>query len=312
MLAKIRHIPAPEAIAALASIVISALLMGLKFFAFYLTGSAAIFSDALESIVNVLASGFAAYSLFLAHQPADPQHPYGHGKIEFLSAGFEGGMILLAALVIVAQSLLEMARPGGPRVLNLNIGLLLTVISGAINAAMGLYLLRAGRTRGSMTLEADGRHLLTDAITSAAVLAGLILVKLTGWTYADPLAALVVAMFIMRSGYGLLRRSAGGLMDEQDVIDDKLLRSILDAHSGASGKEPRICSYHKLRHRHSGRYHWVDFHIMVPADWDVRHGHEVASALEFEIEQALGEANATAHVEPCANEECGNCQLASD
>ena len=284
MLTKIRHIPAPEAIAAIASIVISALLMGLKFFAYYLTGSAAVFSDALESIVNVLAASFAAYSLFLAHQPADRQHPYGHGKIEFVSAGFEGGMILLAALVIVAQALLEIARPGGPRLLNLNVGLLLTVISGAVNAAMGLYLVRAGRKRGSMTLEADGRHLLTDAITSAAVLVGLILVKLTGWSYADPLAALVVALFIVRSGYSLLRRSAAGLMDEQDVLDDNLLRRILDSHCGDSGKPPRICSYHKLRHRHSGRYHWVDFHIMVPAEWDVRHGHEVASALEYEIE----------------------------
>jgi cation diffusion facilitator family transporter len=308
MLTKIRHIPAPEAIAAIASIVISALLMGLKFFAYYLTGSAAVFSDALESIVNVLAASFAAYSLFLAHQPADRQHPYGHGKIEFVSAGFEGGMILLAALVIVAQALLEIARPGGPRLLNLNVGLLLTVISGAVNAAMGLYLVRAGRKRGSMTLEADGRHLLTDAITSAAVLVGLILVKLTGWSYADPLAALVVALFIVRSGYSLLRRSAAGLMDEQDVLDDNLLRGILDSHCGDSGKPPRICSYHKLRHRHSGRYHWVDFHIMVPAEWDVRHGHEVASALEYEIEQALGEANATAHVEPCAGEKCASCQ----
>ena len=308
MLTKIRHIPAPEAIAAIASIVISALLMGLKFFAYYLTGSAAVFSDALESIVNVLAASFAAYSLFLAHQPADRQHPYGHGKIEFVSAGFEGGMILLAALVIVAQALLEIARPGGPRLLNLNVGLLLTVISGAVNAAMGLYLVRAGRKRGSMTLEADGRHLLTDAITSAAVLVGLILVKLTGWSYADPLAALVVALFIVRSGYSLLRRSAAGLMDEQDVLDDNLLRRILDSHCGDSGKPPRICSYHKLRHRHSGRYHWVDFHIMVPAEWDVRHGHEVASALEYEIEQALGEANATAHVEPCADEKCASCQ----
>ena len=308
MLTKIRHIPAPEAIAAIASIVISALLMGLKFFAYYLTGSAAVFSDALESIVNVLAASFAAYSLFLAHQPADRQHPYGHGKIEFVSAGFEGGMILLAALVIVAQALLEIARPGGPRLLNLNVGLLLTVISGAVNAAMGLYLVRAGRKRGSMTLEGDGRHLLTDAITSAAVLVGLILVKLTGWSYADPLAALVVALFIVRSGYSLLRRSAAGLMDEQDVLDDNLLRRILDSHCGDSGKPPRICSYHKLRHRHSGRYHWVDFHIMVPAEWDVRHGHEVASALEYEIEQALGEANATAHVEPCAGEKCASCQ----
>src|SRR5262245_2639915 len=145
MLRKISHVPGREALAASASLVISALLMGLKFFAYYLTGSAAIFSDALESIVNVCAAAFAAYSLFLAHQPADREHPYGHGKIEFLSAGFEGGMILLASLVIIAQAIIEIVRPGGPRIQNVDTGLVLTVVSGAVNAAMGLYLVRFGR-----------------------------------------------------------------------------------------------------------------------------------------------------------------------
>ena len=302
----VRHVPTPEAVAASASVLVSALLMGLKFFAYYRTGSAAIFSDALESIVNVLASGFAAYSLFLAHQPADVKHPYGHGKIEFLSAGFEGGMILLAALVIIAQSTIEIAR--GPRIQNVELGLVLTVISGAVNGALGFYVLGSGRRHRSITLEADGRHLLTDAVTSAAVLLGLIAVKLTGWSYADPLAAIVVALYILRTAFGLLRRSAAGLMDEQDVEDQQLLRRILDSHIGSNGKHPRICSYHKLRHRHSGRYHWVDFHIVVPAEWDVRHGHEVASSIEYEIEQALGEGNATAHVEPCAADGCQSCR----
>jgi cation diffusion facilitator family transporter len=186
----------------------------------------------------------------------------------------------------------------------------LTVISGGVNGALGFYLLGSGRKHRSITLEADGRHLLTDAITSAAVLIGLVIVKLTGWTYADPIAAIVIAIYIMRTAWGLLRRSAAGLMDEQDVEDQKLLRGILDAHIGASGTDPRICSYHKLRHRHSGRYHWVDFHLVVPADWDVRHGHEVASALEYEIEQALGEGNATAHVEPCISPDCQSCRTA--
>jgi len=182
------------------------------------------------------------------------------------------------------------------------------VISGAINAALGLYLVRSGRRLRSITLEADGRHLLTDAVTSAAVLAGLVAVKLTGWAYADPIAALVVAVYIIHTAWGLLRQSAAGLMDEQDVEDQKLLRGILDRHIGSTGNEPHICSYHKLRHRHSGRYHWVDFHIVVPSNWDIRHGHEVASAIEYEIEQALGEGNATAHVEPCADQACASCR----
>ena len=307
VLRKISHVPRAEAAAAFASVSVSALLMVVKFVAYYLTGAAAIFSDALESIVNVAAAAFAAYSLFLAHQPADPEHPYGHGKVEFLSAGFEGGMILLAGIVIIGQAVLETVKPGGPTIGNLDAGLWLTVIAGGINALLGAFLVRSGKKQNSVALEADGKHLLSDAVTSVAVVLGLVVVKLTGWTYADPLAAFLVAIYIMRMGGGLLRHSAAGLMDEQDAEDQKLLRRILDSHVGPSAKEPRICSYHKLRFRHSGRYHWVDFHIMVPANWDIDHGHRVASSIEYEIEQALGEGNATAHVEPCADEKCLAC-----
>jgi cation diffusion facilitator family transporter len=308
MLRKIGYVPRAEALAATASVAVSALLMAIKFVAYYWTGSAAVFSDALESIVNVAASSFAAYSLFLAHQPADIQHPYGHGKVEFLSAGFEGGMILIAALVILAQALLEAVRPGGPQIGHVETGLLLILIAGGVNALLGFVLLRLGRRRKSITLEADGKHLISDAVTSAAVLMGLVVVKLTKWTYADPLTAVVVALYIARTALGMLRQSAAGLMDEQDLEDQKLLRQILDSHIGPGGKEPGICSYHKLRHRHSGRYHWIDFHIVVPANWDIAHGHRVASAIEYEIEQALGEGNATAHVEPCVDEECESCR----
>ena len=307
MLAKVARIPRPEAIAASTSIAVSAILMAIKFVAYFKTGSAAIFSDALESIVNVVASTFAGYSLFLAHQPADPEHPYGHGKVEFLSAGFEGGMILLASLVIIAQALMEALRPGGPSINNVDLGLVLTIAAGAVNALLGLFLVRAGRKNNSIALEADGRHLLTDAVTSAAVVIGLVAVKVLGWHYADPIAAVLIAFYIAREAYGLLRRSAAGLMDEQDVADQILLRRILDSHVGNDGKAPQICSYHKLRHRHSGRYHWVDFHIMVPANWDIEHGHQVASTIEYEIEQALGEGNATAHVEPCVDQACSAC-----
>jgi cation diffusion facilitator family transporter len=300
----LKHVPRAEAIAAATSVVVSVLLLAMKFVAFYLTGSAAIFSDALESIVNVIASLVAMYSLLLAHQPADAQHPYGHGKVEFLSAGFEGGMIILAALVIAFRAVEEMIR--GPEMHQLDVGLVLIALAGALNGAVGLGLLIVGRQRGSITLIADGKHLLSDAITSAAVLAALVVMwfKPT-WTWVDPIAALLVAGYIAVMGLGLVSHSTAGLMDRQDAGDDRLLREILDAH--VTGREPRICSYHKLRHRHSGRYHWVDFHIMVPATWDVRRGHEVASAIEYEIERALGEGNATAHVEPCADGACATC-----
>ncbi len=287
------------------SVAVGAGLMLVKFWAYFLTGSAAIFSDALESIVNVLASCVALYSVILAHRPPDSSHPYGHGKVEFLSAAFEGGMILLAALVITARAVEQLIR--GAEVQRLDIGIALTLGAMGVNGAVGMILVRSGRRHGSMALEADGKHLLGDAITTAAVLVALLLVRATGLKWIDPLAAILVAAYITLLGWGLLRRATAGLMDEQDAADDKLIRSILDAHTGAPGREPHICSYHKLRHRHSGRYHWVDFHLMVPAGWSIERGHDTASKIEYEIEQALGEGNATAHVEPCVTMNCLHC-----
>lgn len=318
MLRQLKNIPRLELVAATVAVAVSVLLLAIKFAAYYRTGSAAIFSDALESIVNVIASVVAAWSLFLAHQPPDPQHPYGHGKAEFLSAGFEGGMMLLAAGVILSRAVEEMVR--GPDAHQLDFGLLLILLAGVVNGAVGVLLLRVGRASGSVTLTADGQHLLSDAVTSAAVLLALAAMWLRpAWTWVDPIAAVIVALYIAAMAVRLLGQSAAGLMDRQDVEDEKLLRRILDAHVGSPGSadtggaggagavEPRICSYHKLRHRHSGRYHWVDFHLVVPADWDVAHGHEVASSIEHEIERALGEGNATAHVEPCVKGECASC-----
>lgn len=296
--------------AATVSVVISVLLTLIKFIAYYLTGSSAVFSDALESIVNVVASGFALYSVILAHLPADAKHPYGHGKIEFLSAFFEGGMILLAAFVILIRAIDALIH--GPEIEKINLGAVLMLAAMVVNGLIGIYLIRSGRKHGSIALVADGKHLFSDAITSAAVLVALLIILIKpAWVYVDPIAALLVAGYITWMSIGLLRPAAAGLMDQQDLEDDKLLTNILDSHVGANAKAPQICSYHKLRHRHSGRYHWVDFHIMVPADWNIEKGHQVASTIEYEIEQALGEGNATAHVEPCIDQHCGTCQSAS-
>jgi cation diffusion facilitator family transporter len=301
------NVPKIEARAAILSLVLAILLFGAKFFAYLLTGSAAIFSDALETVVNVVAAGFAIYSLSVAHTPADRDHPYGHGKIEFFAGGFEGGMIFLASLLMIGKAVMTLLY-GGLRIEMLGVGILILVGALLLNALAGLYLVRVGRRSGSITLEADGKHLLADAVTSVFALTALVLVRLTHRNWVDPAMAIVVAAYIATVGVALMRHSAGGLMDRQDRSDQKLLQQILEAHVGSSGKEPHICSYHKLRHRHSGRYHWVDFHIMIPSNWDVRLGHEVASAIEYEIEQALGEGNATAHIEPCADEGCASCQ----
>lgn len=302
-----RYVPRAEARAILISLIVGVTMLAVKTLAYLKTGSAAILSDALEGIVNIVAAAFAAFALSTAHTPADEEHPYGHGKIEFLSAAFEGGMIVLAALIILGEALIDFWRihHGVHTVQRIDYGLLLIAAAMVVHGVLGGYLVISGRRHDSITLEADGWHLLTDAGTSATVIVALLVVRWTQWTYADPLGALAVAGYIIYTGLLLIRRSAAGLMDEQDVRDTKLIGDILDAH--IAGKEPRICSYHKLRHRHSGRYHWVDFHIMVPAEWDVKTGHAVASAIEYEIENAIGTGNATAHVEPCVDDGCGTC-----
>ena len=290
--------------AVILSLVVSIVLTGIKFAAYVTTGSSAVLSDALENIVNVIAAAFALYAVILAHAPADREHPYGHGKIEFLSAAIEGGMILLAAIVIAAQAVGQLWI--GPKVTGVESGLWLIAVALVVNGVTGVSLIRKGRSSGSITLEADGKHLLTDAVTSGVVLIALGVVKVTGWTHADPIAAICVAVYIAFVAVKLLRTAAAGLMDEQDLTDTARLESILDAH--VAGTAPQICSYHKLRHRHSGRYHWVDFHMVVPSDWDIATAHRAASAIEYEIEQDLGEGNATAHVEPCGDDACFRCR----
>src|SRR5665213_487343 len=303
-----RYVPKVEARAATASLVAGVVLTSLKFIAYYLTNSSAIFSDALESIVNVAAAGFAIYALSVAHRPPDVDHPYGHGKIEFLAAGFEGSMILLAAVVAVIRAIDALLHHFADlKAVGMGLGLMAVAL--LVNGLLGGLLVRVGRRAKSATLEADGHHLLSDAITSIAAISGLLVVRVTGWGYADPIAALLVAAYIGRTGVMLMRDAVAGLMDRQDTHDERLLRSILDAHCGPAGQPPRICSYHKLRHRHSGRYHWVDFHLVVPADWQVDRGHRVASTIEYEIEQALEIGNATAHVEPCHEPGCAACGL---
>ncbi len=304
-----RHIPRPEFGAAVISITVGLLLLAIKFAAYWLTGSSAIFSDAVESIVNVLASIVALWALALAHLPADEKHPYGHGKVEFMSAGLEGGMILLAAVFIFVRTIdVLLFRQIEP--MRIDLGLLLIVAAMIINAGVGWMLVRTGRAQGSMALEADGHHLLTDAVTSVAVLVALAVVKATGWALADPVMAILMSFYIALMGVRLLRRAFGGLMDEQDLADERTLVAILDSHVGDAGIEPRICSYHKLRHRHSGRYHWVDFHLVVPAHMVVAQGHATASHIEYEMEQTLGVGNATAHIEPCIQVTCVRCKKA--
>lgn len=291
--------------AALISLTVGSALMIVKFVAYLVTGSSAIFSDALESIVNVIASGFALWAVNFSYQPADKTHPYGHGKIEFVSAMLEGSMILLAAVVILFQAIYQFYRLDS--VDELPLGIALVSAAMLVNGVLGVYLLVKGRRHHALALEADGHHLLSDAISSAAILVALVAIKLTGWTVLDPICATLVSFYVAWTGVRLVRTSIAGLLDEQDLEDDKHIRAILDTHVGPSANEPRICSYHKLRHRHTGRYHWIDFHLVVPKEWSTERAHEAASQLEGEIEALLTYADATAHIEPCISSECKRC-----
>lgn len=301
-----RAIARLEQRAAIIAVAVSLALMLTKFAAYFLTRSAVIFSDATESIANVLAAAVALAALRMAHTPADTEHPYGHGKIEFVSAAFEGGLICAAAILIAAKGV-DQLLTSRLDVSNLGPGLLLIGATVAVNGPLGWYLLALSRRTGSMTLEADGKHLLTDALTSAGTIASLLAVRATGALWLDPVIAIAFGAYVGWHGVVLVRKALAGLTDEQDPKDQQAILAILDAHVGPNGKEPRTCSYHKVRHRHSGRYHWVDLHLRFPATTDVRSAHDAATRIEEEIESLLGEGNATAHVEPCGEEACGLC-----
>lgn len=277
------------------SLVGAVVIMAMKFGVFYLTNSAAVLSDALESIVNIVAASMVILSTWYAARPPDREHPYGHGRIEFMAAAIEGAMILAAAIIIAYESIRRLVL--GADLADLGVGAWLLAGIGVCVAGLAYYVLRMGRHLDSPTLIADGKHLLSDAITSAGVVAGLALVQLTDLLWLDPLIAIALAAFIFYTGVRLVLESWNRLMDRIDPGDDLAIRNVLEREVSAG----RILSYHKLRHRQQGSVRWVDLHIQLPGDMSVREAHDVASSVEHRIEQQLGRANATAHIEPPEN-----------
>lgn len=262
------------------SLAVGALMLLMKLSAYGLTGSSAILSDAAESVVHILAVGFAAWSLRLSGKPADKSHLYGHAKVSFFSAGFEGAMIIMAALFILYQSIHEWVV--GITIERLGIGTVLTAAAALINAVLGLYLLRTGRKRHSLILVANGKHVLTDSWTSVGVLVGLGLVYVTGSLFWDPLFAILVAVNILISGFGLMRTSIGGLMDTANPAIQAQLKAILAAESQRYEIE-----FHDLRHRDSGNGLWVEVHLLFPDEMSIREAHRIATAVEKAIEDGF-------------------------
>lgn len=278
--------------AALASVFVGALVLGLKFAAYWFTGSIALYSDALESIINVVAAGAAFIALRVSSQPADANHPYGHTKAEYFSAVFEGLLVVLAALSILREAwsgLLDPRPIDAPA-----LGLAINAAASVINAVWGWSLLRWGRSLRAPALIADGRHVLTDVYTSGGVLVGVGLVALTGWLVLDPILAALVALNILWSGYVMVRDSVAGLMDE--AVPPETLARIREAIARTGGG---ALEAHDVRTRHAGRLTFIDFHLVVPGAMSVSEAHDICDRIEVTLRRDIGRDTVISiHVEP--------------
>lgn len=263
----------------------------LKGLAWWITGSVGLLSDALESMVNLAGAAMALAMISIAERPADDQHAYGHGKAEYFSAGFEGLLILIAAIGIGIAAVDRLLHPQALE--QIGIGLAVSIIASVLNLVTARILLAVGNTHRSLTLEADGHHLMTDVWTSIGVVAGIAAVALTGWLWLDPVLALLVAANIVWTGWRLVRRSTEGLMDiALPAREHALLLAVLSRYR-AQGIE-----YHALRTRESGSRRFVELHVLVPGEWTIQKGHELAERLERDIRQALPNSSVLSHLEP--------------
>lgn len=266
--------------------------IALKSFAWYLTDSVGLLSDALESCVNLVAAIIALVMITIAEKPADEEHAFGHGKAEYFSSAIEGGMIILAAFSIIWAAIPRVIHPQPLE--NVGIGSLIAIGASAINLVVALILLKNGQKNNSITLEADGKHLMTDVYTSAGVLAGIGLVKLSGWLVLDGIVAIGVALNILWAGYKMIRRSAMGLLDagipEADYL--KLVKTL------ESLKLQNI-EYHSLLTRQSGQRKFIELHVLVPGQWTIQEGHNSAEKIEKDIRDLFdGPVTVFTHLEP--------------
>lgn len=283
------------------SLAVGVALMGVKFLAFFLTGSAAILSDALESIINVVAAAFALVSVVVASRPPDKDHPYGHGKMEFFSAGFEGSLIVLAALAILYEGVGKIVAP--EEITRLGTGLAILAAAGAVNLGLGAALIKIGRKTNSKAVVADGKHLLTDVYTSLGVLVGLILVKLTGLLWLDGLTACAVAVNILWMGVRIVREAFAGLMDKSDPAVLDKISAILSKH-----RRPNWIDIHRLRAIQSGNLLHIEFHLLLPRDMSFQEAHmEIEAAQDLLHKELEGYADVIVHGDPCDPGDCPAC-----
>lgn len=274
------------------SLGVGIVMLGVKWYAYVRTGSTVILSDALESVVHQFAVAFAWFSLRWSYRPPDKNHTYGHDKITYFSAGFEGGLIGLAAVLIIYTAIERLIV--GIELERLEMGTALTAAAGAVNALLGWYLLRIGKAERSLVVEANGRHILTDAWTSVGAVIGLLAAMGTGWMVLDPLFALVFGVHILLEGYRLVRRAVLGLMDTADpAVVEQAWRTLEEFRA-----EHPMLSFHRLRLRESGQRMYVDFHVQFPEGTPIEEAHRLASEAEQRLARTLGKpSDVTSHLE---------------
>ena len=274
------------------SLAAAILTIGLKLAAYLLTGSIGMLSDALESLVNLVAAIVALVALTVAARPPDEEHAYGHDKVEYFASGVEGGLILIAAYSIGSAAIGRLIDPQPLEQVGLGIGL--SVIATVINLGVARVLLRAGRRYRSIVLEADAQHLMSDVWTSFGVVAGVLVVAATGILWLDPLIALLVAVQIVWAGVRLVQRSALGLMDSALPADARqIVHDIFEGYRIRQG-----IAFHALRTRQSGSRSFISFHVLVPGDWSVRRGHRLLEAIEHDIRCEIDGVTVFTHLEP--------------
>ena len=276
---------------ALWSIIVALAVMGLKFVAWRMTGSVALYSDALESIVNVITAAAALWAIRVSHKPADQGHPFGHHKAEYFSAVLEGVLIVVAALLIIAQVWNTL---GNPRPMQQPWeGLAVNGGAAVINAIWAVFLIRFGRKAKSPALEADGRHIMTDVVTSAGVIVGLVAAVFTGWHVLDPMLALIVALNILYQGWKVTGESLNGLMDKGvDTEEHMHIRDIISANSRGA------LEVHDLKTRIAGRATFIEFHMVVDAGMTVGESHAICDRIEDALKAEIPSVRVTIHVEP--------------
>ncbi|GGZ25834.1 cation transporter [Echinicola pacifica] len=276
----------------------------MKFYAYYLTQSTAVLTDALESIVNVVASGFAFYSIYLSSLPRDQNHPYGHGKVEFFSAGIEGVLIMLAGLFIIYRAIVSFIFP--EPLGELPLGMALIILSALANGALGYMLIRKGKQYESLTLEADGRHISTDAVSSFVLIIGVGIIYLTDWVWLDGGFSLVFAVYIIYNGYRLVRRSVGGLMDERHPASVTTVVKILNRH-----RQNNWIDIHNMRIQQYGADKHIDLHLTMPYYFDLKEVHDEVEVVEEVLEKGMsGHVEVFVHADPCIPEKCCHyCQV---